>query len=105
MRALQRILEEEEKEPLFLIGLRGERANWDHVLEHFEKGKANVKQVRGLWGGANEVVLLSGSLKGQRAAFLRLMTEYVEAAKLPEEKHDAEFKRIDLTLSQQPARR
>src|SRR5207245_2954065 len=50
MRSLQRLLEEEEKEPLFLIGLRGERANWDHVLEHFEKGKANVKQVRGLWG-------------------------------------------------------
>jgi ABC-type transport system involved in multi-copper enzyme maturation permease subunit len=102
MRALQQLLEQEEKEPLFLIGLRGERANWDHVLEHFEKGKAKIKEVRDLWGGPNEVVLMSGSLKGQRAGLLRLMTEYVEASKLPEEKQDAEFKRIDLTLTQQP---
>jgi ABC-type transport system involved in multi-copper enzyme maturation permease subunit len=103
MRALQQLLEEEEKEPLFLIGLRGERANWDHVLEHFEKGKAKIKEARNLWGGPNEVVLMSGSLKGQRAAFLKLMNEYIEAAKLPEERQDAEFKRIDLTLTQQPS--
>jgi len=99
MRVLQRLLEDEEKEPILLYGIRGERACWDRVLERLQNGTTGVKNVRGLWGGADEVVLMSGSLKGQRALLLQIMNENVEAAKLPLEQQEAEFTSIDKSIS------
>src|SRR5207253_1876638 len=43
-----------------------------------------------------------GSIKAQRAVLLEIMTESVEAAKLPVEKQEAEFKRIEKATAQRP---
>jgi ABC-type transport system involved in multi-copper enzyme maturation permease subunit len=102
MRKLQSLMEDEEKLPLLLIALRGERAVFDRLMESIEKGKTNFKKLGGFWGGAEEMLLLSGSVKGQRAVMLDIMTENVEAAKLPVEQQEAEFKRIDLSISGRP---
>jgi ABC-type transport system involved in multi-copper enzyme maturation permease subunit len=102
MRKLQSLMETEEKTPLLLIGMLGERGMFDRLLENLEKGKVGIKQLGMFWGGGEELLLLSGSLKGNRVVFLDLMTANVEAAKLPVEQQEAEFKRIETSLAQKP---
>jgi hypothetical protein len=48
------------------------------------------------------MILVSGSLKGQRATMLEIMTETVEAAKLPVEQQEAELQRIDKSIPSKP---
>jgi hypothetical protein len=104
MQVFQDLLEDEEKVPLLLIGLRGERGILDRFFESIQNGKTNTnaKMVRGFWGGSPEVIFMGGSLKGQRAALLEIMTEEVEAANLPVEQQEAEFLRIEQTVHQKP---
>jgi ABC-type transport system involved in multi-copper enzyme maturation permease subunit len=103
MRKLQSLLEDEEKAPLLVIGFRGERASFDRLMERLQSGEMSTKVLRGLWGGGSqEAILISGPLKGQRASMLEIMTESVEAAKLPIERQEAEFKRIDASISSKP---
>jgi ABC-type transport system involved in multi-copper enzyme maturation permease subunit len=102
MCALQRLLEVEEKEPLLLIGMRGERAWFDGILEKLQNGQTMVKNLGGLFGGGPEVLVVAGSLKGQRAGMLEIMSENVEASKLPLEKQMPEFTRIEQSLHNQP---
>ncbi|HEV2949877.1 MAG TPA: hypothetical protein VGX70_21040 [Gemmataceae bacterium] len=102
MRMLQLLMEDEEKLPLLLIALRGERAVFDRLMESIEKGKTNLKKLGGFWSGAEEMLFLSGSVKAQRAVMLDIMTENVEAAKLPVEQQEAEFKRIEQSISGRP---
>jgi hypothetical protein len=102
MRRLQSLLEDEEKVPLLLIGMRGERATFDRLMERLQSGEMSVKQLQGIWGGGEEMILVSGSLKGQRANILEITTESVEAAKLPVERQEAEFKRIDKSIAFKP---
>jgi len=102
MRTLQSLLEDEEKVPLLLYGMRGERAVFDRLLENIQNGKIRTKAVGGLMGGGEEFLLVSGPVAGQRAIFLDIMTENVEAAKLPVEQQDAELTRIDKSISQRP---
>src|SRR5262249_36807058 len=101
MRSLQNLLEDEEKLPMLLIALRGERAVFDRMLESLEKGRTNLTKLRG-FGGGEELLLLSGSLKGKRVVFRDLRTANVEGAKLPVEQQEAEFKRIETSLAQKP---
>jgi ABC-type transport system involved in multi-copper enzyme maturation permease subunit len=102
MRKLQSLLEDEEKAPLMLTGMRGERAVFDRLLASLQSGKISLKKLRGLWGGGEEMILVAGSIKSQRAIFLEIMTENVEASKLPVEQQEAEFKRIDKTIVHRP---
>jgi ABC-type transport system involved in multi-copper enzyme maturation permease subunit len=91
---LQRLLEKEEAVPLAVIGLRGQRAELDRMLQNLQGGHASygmlfagMPRSPGLAQLPNQdelVGLSSGSLACQRADLLRYGTELVEAAKLPE---------------------
>jgi hypothetical protein len=102
MQKLQSLLEDEEKVPLMLIGMRGERAVFDRMLENLQTGKIDLKILKGLWGGGEEMILVAGSIKSHRAILLEIMTESVEASRLPVEQQEAEFKRIERTILYRP---
>lgn len=103
--ALQRLIEDEAQQPLLLIGLRGERAAADRIAQRVQDGTVNVdeiiygikrkKNLAALLHAEEAAMLLSGSFRGQRTALLRHYNEMIEAAKLPEEKQDAELGRIN----------
>ncbi len=107
--ALQQLLEEDEKEPLFLVGMRGERAGMDGLMQAIQQGDISASRAirqlgvqgfmldvpDGLLGF--EAVIVSGSFKSQRAALLRFNNRLVEIAKLPVEDQAAplaEMKRL-----------
>jgi ABC-type transport system involved in multi-copper enzyme maturation permease subunit len=91
--ALQQLLEMEETEPLLLIGARGERAMFDRFLDALESGdvsRRDLLRVGAAFGMKTSPrdygLLLTGlTIKSERAALLRFMTQYVEIAKLPVE--------------------
>jgi hypothetical protein len=109
--ALQRLLEDEERQPLALIGLRGERAQWDRTLQRLQEGKASFvialfgrprsKGITHLPNDDEMAVLSSGSLAAQRANLLRFLTEQVEIAKLPDDQQDEAFDRLEKSLANQ----
>jgi hypothetical protein len=93
---LQRLLEEDEAENLLLCGMRGERAGMDQLMENIQNGSVKLADVLGPAGKrlglsnpeAVETALVtysSANFKSQRAAVLRILTQLVEAAKLPPE--------------------
>jgi ABC-type transport system involved in multi-copper enzyme maturation permease subunit len=92
--ALQRLLEDEERQPLAVIGLRGQRAEWDRMLRNLQEGKASygmliggLPRSQGMAHLPNQdelASLSSGPMASQRADLIRYGTELVEAAKLPE---------------------
>jgi ABC-type transport system involved in multi-copper enzyme maturation permease subunit len=91
--ALQRRLQEEEAEPVLLIGYRGQRAILDRFMETIVSEGVRFKlaliaqgwlRLRIHW--LDEVFLFSGlSARSERAAMLRFLTRYVETAKRPPE--------------------
>jgi hypothetical protein len=95
-------MEKQETEPLLLIGTRGERAILDRLMESLQSGTTGFKRASALLG-YDLGILLGGSLKGQRAPLLQFMTEYVEAAKLPEEQQVAEIKKIENSVTNWPS--
>jgi ABC-type transport system involved in multi-copper enzyme maturation permease subunit len=108
LEALQRLLADEDRHPLKLIALRGERASTDLMLESVQKGpnlsgsffevKRGGAAVAPLPRGDELVMIASGSLKGQRAALLRVCTDLVEAAKLPPAQMDARLRQTMASL-------
>ncbi len=90
--ALQSLLEEEEREPLFLVGMRGERACSDRTIQSIKPS-----QIPRLLAGfvtqpstyeRLEFVVIAGSIKSQRAALLHWNNRVVEIAKLPLEEQN-----------------
>jgi hypothetical protein len=77
---LQKLLEDEEAAPLFLIAMRGERAGCDHLMQGLRAGTVSVP----LPGVEQLAQHIPGQVSRQRAQLLRVMTQMVEAAKLPE---------------------
>jgi hypothetical protein len=75
--ALQRLLEDEEKQPLFLHGARSLRAWLDQTLEVVSEGQVGPKEVPS-WA-------FSGLAINMRPVTLRVSTRVVEIAKLPVE--------------------
>ncbi|MBX9627420.1 MAG: hypothetical protein K2X82_26690 [Gemmataceae bacterium] len=82
----------EADHPGYLIGLRGERAGVDKLFDGLQSGKLGAKDLIYLEGGADRqpqllqegaFLLYKGFLPGDRAEALRVLTEYIEAAKLP----------------------
>ncbi len=102
--ALQHFLEEEAKEPLFLIGMRGERGMMDGTMQAIQSGEISLKQISQIlqdghsqFGGQQqfEAVYIVASIRAQRAALLHWMNEAVEIAKLPAEQQKATLKELD----------
>jgi hypothetical protein len=73
--ALQKLLEDEEAEPLFLHGARGMRAWLDETIAAVGDGRITAKEFPG-WAA-------SSMAASMRPATLRTGTKLVEAAKLP----------------------
>jgi hypothetical protein len=103
--ALQKMIEEEEAYPGFLVAARGERAILHVMLERLETGEINNVRMRKMMGslqqqawqgtGIDRVdnILLGwplSKLRDNHAAMLEFMSELVEVARLPlEEQQDA----------------
>jgi hypothetical protein len=113
--ALQTLIENEERQQLFLTAARGERAGQDHLMEAIQTGKItmSIQQVAELGGlgldaknGPTPYETLvwssNSSKRAQRTAMLRWMNRYVEIAKLPPEKRGAELQQLEATNKDQP---
>jgi hypothetical protein len=106
---LQQLLENEEQEDLLLYAFRGERAGLEHLLAGMQTGQVRPALLNGVGltnsraeGMAAGFALYSpGSLKTQRAALLRCMTQAVEAARLPVEQQQEKFDQIVAELRDQ----
>jgi hypothetical protein len=97
--AVQRLLEEEEKEPLLLIARRGERALIHQFLQVAEAGRIdrasyNIRSATGSY--RVDDMLDGGRAHGAHAAYLRYLTEMVEIAKLPPEQQAERLRRPGL---------
>jgi hypothetical protein len=107
---MQKLLEREEKEPLFLIAARGERAGWDRLMKALEiAGPEKASQIlKGFGGmakderGENVPRFSAADIISQRAAALRYLNRIVEAAKLPLSRQIAQLTRIERGLPNQP---
>jgi hypothetical protein len=86
---LQQALEDEERQPDLLTGLRGERAGVDMLMQNLESHRVPLSVTLNGFGPGSGTqlkptpLLLPGGLQGQHAALLDTMTQMVEAAKQP----------------------
>src|SRR5207253_2174575 len=108
LQALQALLADEDRHPVMLIALRGERAWADLLVQNLQQGT-----IRGIFFGVprgaaavgplpSDIelgMIASGSLKGQRAALLSRYTDFVEAAKLPPEQMYAQLRQLMTSLA------
>jgi hypothetical protein len=92
--SLQQLVEDDERQPLFLFAIRGDRAGGFEELEMVRaagSAKSLWQQidgaVRSVWAGQLTVgeafAMMPGAIPAQEAALLTAMTELVEIAKLP----------------------
>jgi hypothetical protein len=101
--ALQAGLERELTEPTLVVALRGERAGLYEVLVQMGEGKIRPSYLAAISGAKQSPWVrwvqdyIPASAGVDRAAFLRMMNESVEAAKLPVEKQASEFEGIHQT--------
>jgi hypothetical protein len=105
LRQFQELLEKEEPEPLLLIGVRGERAGLDRLMETIQSGKLSARDMFFRHTPSLEEYLMlwtPGSYKSQRAAMLRTMNRFVELAKLPPEQQRVPFQQLEATIKDQP---
>jgi hypothetical protein len=86
--ALQRLLEKEEAEPLFLYGARAERATWERLFTALEAGEITRNK---FWA-----VLAPKLALGSRSAILQLSTRLVEISKLPMDEQVREIQKAKL---------
>jgi hypothetical protein len=109
----QKLLEEEEAEPLLLFATRGERAGSQILIQQFKEGKVTMSQITGgpvpskyKLGPIDLERLLTplfiGSLSGNQASLLRYMTRAVEIAKKPIEEQTELLKDLETTAPSQP---
>jgi hypothetical protein len=108
----QRVLEEDEKDNLFLIAVRGDRGMIDAFLERVQNGEVSHAQMRqalatnSLYSGGEglsmdlEVIALRGSARHERAETLRRMNCLVEIARLPPEERGREVRAWHASLNE-----
>src|SRR5262249_51586604 len=95
---VQRLLEEEERQPLLLIALRAERAGTHQGMQVIETGQFDragygMQNPLGLPDRAMDVVD-AVKARATHAAYLRFLNQLVEIAKLPPEQQKAEFDKV-----------
>lgn len=86
--AFQARIEETEVAPLYLIGIRGERAGQMLLLENIREGKVNAGAVgaaTGAGAGLNALGYVPGMMTHQITGSLTFLNELVEIAKTPPE--------------------
>jgi hypothetical protein len=94
LKRLQELLTAEEAEPLLLYGARGERAGMHNFIGELKHGRTSATAVTGGSGVVTDPVM-SVIARRSHGQFLRLMNEYVEAARLPVEEQAEPLKAID----------
>jgi len=106
---LQDLLAEEGEAPLFTFALRGERAQWDRLLESVQHGKMSVKQMTAAGAPFSNLSLnrksplyVPGVIALARANLLRLMNRLVEITSLPPEQQAAAFAELKASAPDEP---
>jgi hypothetical protein len=114
---LQEAFEQDGELPLFLIGLRGERAGSNRFFEAIQRGDVSVTSVRnnlGLmasvvgsgkqqtWLAEENLLYLPGVIANNRAALLERMNEMIEAQKLPAAERDRRMAEIEAAVPEDP---
>jgi hypothetical protein len=109
--AVQRLLEEEATQPLFLIAARGARAIQDAAMEALQHGDFTTLQMWGMLdmgmtpaGSVPEEIMyaLTRSAKSERAALLRFNNGIVEIAKRPAEEQRQALQQLARAQNQLP---
>jgi hypothetical protein len=116
--AFQKMIEEEEAYPGFLVAARGERAILHVMMERLESGEINNVRMRKMMGslqkqawqgtGIDRVdnILLGwplSKLRDNHAAMLEFMSELVEVARLPLEDQQDAMERLSTKHEKLPA--
>lgn len=107
LRSIQKLLEDEEAQPLLLIAARGERAGQHQLLQAIKDGNVNASQLAGL-GGSSGFQGWAGNLAGGTLArrahpwTLRWMSEFVEIAKLPLEEQEPRLRELEIQVKNDP---
>jgi hypothetical protein len=101
--ALQAAFAEEADTPWLEYGLRGERAMANQLFEAIESGKISPAELARFVDSPNPSAFQSGAfrlyrgfLPGDHAECLRIMTAYLDAAKLPHHERRAALKSIKI---------
>lgn len=96
---LQAGLRAEADHPGLLVGLKGERAAFDKLMDGLTTGKLNTDELvkagvnKPAWAGP-ALLLYRGFLPGDRAMGLRILNEHIAAAQLPHHEQIEAVKRI-----------
>lgn len=100
LRKTQELLELEAGEPILVIAARGERAGEHELMMGLKSGNAKLSALTG--GGNSGLANLAGAslARGSHPRLLRMMTDFVEAAKLPPEQQGEAFKQLDVRAKQ-----
>jgi len=110
---LQKVLEQEAAQPLYLNAFRGERASTDRMLDAISKGEMKITDLfpptSPTWlrlGGVGPQEVFNmvrvGSITNARATYLEFTTRLIETAKLPERNRGAQLKVLLEQLKDQP---
>jgi hypothetical protein len=108
--AMQRLLEDEAAQPLFLIGSRGARALQDSALESLQKRTSSINDVwmvleigRTPFGSNwDQLGMRTESVRTARAALLRFNNQIVEVAKRPPEEQRQALRQLAASQSKLP---
>jgi hypothetical protein len=104
---VQKALEEEARQPLLLIGLRGERASLHRFMTSLEGGKVNLGDMFGHHGVRNlkeqiDDFLAGNTAESSHAWMLRFLSRAVEIAKRPLGKQRHLFQELEADLQEAP---
>jgi hypothetical protein len=110
---MQKLIDEELKENLLLVGARGERAFNDEALADLQKSPLKVRQMMVKTGPGgpgpslltleNLRMLLPGSIKMTRAAMLQFNNRVVAIARKPVEQQIEDVQALDASSAELPA--
>lgn len=99
LKELQTALASEIAAPSLWHGLRGERAGFHRFMQALAEGKTSAAAVPGKGAGFDLYGLVPGHHKKEHGRLLLLLSEMVEAAKLPLHEQEAAFASIDARIS------
>jgi hypothetical protein len=98
LKSVQALLEQDVAEPLFVQGMRGERAGMHKMLVSIRSGETSLAPIMGAGSSLEKTVIeLSGPTLARRShgRMLRLLNQAVAAAKLPPEDQASVYKALE----------